>query len=331
MKQCKRILITGASGFIGSALTGALLKAGPQVRMASRTRPEKLEALESQGAEWIPLPDLTGPVDWVAAMDGMDAVAHLAGMAHRFESGVASDWDLFDRVNHVATRSLVSALQDHSSVTRFLFMSTSRVHGDTLDFPLRSDSPLAPVTPYDQSKADAEAAVASSLGPTKIAWAILRPVVVYGPGNRGNMARLEGLLRRGIPVPVGRTPNCRSFLFLDNLVSAVQAYLMHPDPPTGRAWMVADEEVVSTEALVRAMAAAMGVSGRVAHLPEWVLELTAKAGDLGKRMGLPAPWNSEIKGKLLGDFWVDTEPIKQELGWRAPHRMEEGIRRTFGG
>lgn len=215
-------------------------------------------------------------------------------------------------------------------MTRFLFMSTSRVHGDTLEFPLRADSPLAPVTPYDRSKADAEAAVASILGRTAIRWAILRPVVVYGPGNRGNMARLEGLLRRGLPVPVGRSPNRRSFLFLDNLVSAIQAYLMHPDPPTGRAWLVADEEVVSTETLVRAMAAAMGVSARVVHLPEWVLDSTAKMGDVCKRLGLPAPWTSEVRGKLLGDFWVDTEPMKNELGWRAPHRMEEGIEKTFG-
>ena len=119
---------------------------------------------------------------------------------------------LNDRVNHLATQSL--ALQKHSSVTRFLFMSTSRVHGDTLDFPLRADSPLAPVTPYDRSKADAEAAVKDVLVSSDINWAILRPVVVYGPGNRGNMARLEGLLRRGLPVPVGRLPNRRSFLFL---------------------------------------------------------------------------------------------------------------------
>ena len=93
MKPPGRILITGANGFIGSALTQALLNAGLHVRMASRTRPENLEALGT-GAEWFPLPDLSGPVEWAAALEGMDAVVHLAGMAHRFESEVASDWGL---------------------------------------------------------------------------------------------------------------------------------------------------------------------------------------------------------------------------------------------
>lgn len=131
-------------------------------------------------------------------------------------------------------------------------------------------------------------------------------------------------------MPVGRLPNRRSFLFIDNLVSAIQAFLANPDPPTGRAWMVADNEVVSTEALVRAMAAAMNVPARVVRLPDWLLAATARVGDGCKRIGLPAPWNSEVKGKLLGDFYVDLEPIKQELGWRAPYTFEEGIRRTFG-
>ncbi len=327
MKPNRRILVTGANGFIGSALTTALLKEGLQVRMTSRTRPVDLEKL---GAEWAPLPNLAAPVDWAPALDGMGSVVHLAGMAHRFESNVASDWGLYDCVNHLATRSLVSALHAHSNVERFLFLSTVRVHGDTPDLPVRSVSPLAPVTPYDTSKADAETEVASILGPTSINWAVMRPVVVYGPGNRGNMARLEGLLRRGIPVPVGRVPNRRSFLFIGNLVSAIQAYLTHPGPLTGRTWVVADDEVVSTETLVRTMAAAMNVQVKVVRLPEWLLASTAGVGDGLKCLGLPAPWNRELQGKLLGNFFVDPTPIKQDLGWLPPFTLEDGVRRTYG-
>lgn len=329
MGKCQRILVTGANGFIGSALTRSLLKEGIHARMASRTRPR---GLEEMGGEWFPLPELAGLVDWAPALDGMDMVVHLAGIAHRFESDVSTAWGLYDRVNHLATRSLVLALQNHSSVQRFLFMSTVAVYGDRPNLPVRPNSPLGPVTPYGKSKADAEAAVTAILGPTNISWAILRPVVVYGPGNPGNMARLEGLLRRGIPVPMGHLPNRRSFLFIGNLVSAIQTYLTTPTPPTGRAWIVADDEVVSTETLVRkmCMAGAMNLPVRVARLPDGLLAWTARAGDGCRRLGLPAPWNSEVKGKLLGDFYVDLEPIKQELGWQPPYTLEEGIRRTFG-
>jgi nucleoside-diphosphate-sugar epimerase len=278
------------------------------------------------------LPDLAGPFDWAPALDGMEMVVHLAGIAHRFESDAVTDSGLYDRINHLATKSLASALQSHSNVKRFLFLSTVAVHGVRPNFPVRGDSPLGPMTPYGKSKADAEAAVTSILYHTKISWTILRPVVVYGPGNPGNMARLEGLLRSGIPIPVMSRPNCRSFLFIGNLVSAIQTYLTILNPPTGRIWMEADDEVVSTETLVRTMcmAGAMNIPARVVRLPDGLLTWTARAGDICRRLGLPAPWNSEVKGKLLGDFYVDLDSIKQELGWQPPYTLEEGIRRTFG-
>ena len=326
MAETKRILITGASGFVGGALTRSLLERGVQVRMTGRARALGLEGL---GAEWFAMPDLSREVDWFPALEGMDGVVHLAGLAHRAGSLVPADQALYDQVNHQATRSLARALRGHPSVRRFAFISTIRVHGDPERLPVSRDSPLAPATPYDRSKADAEAAVREWLGAETWPWAILRPALVYGPGNRGNMALLEGLLRRGIPVPAGRHENRRSFVYLGNLVSAIEKFMLTPDPPSGRTWIVADGQVISTERLVRAMAEAMGLRARVVRFPRPVLCLAARAGDLCRRLGVPVPWSTETQHKLLGDFYADTGAIEAELGWVPPFDLQQGLGLTY--
>jgi len=323
----RSVLVTGANGFVGSSLTRALLARGIRVRMTGQERSESLAAL---GAEWFPMPDLSGEVDWSPTLAGMDAVVHLAAVAHRFESVTPEMCALYDQVNHRGTRSLAAAIAREPSVRRFLFISSVRVHGDPVSLPVREDSPLAPMTPYDSSKVDAENAVREWLAPGIARWAILRPAVVYGPGNRGNMARLEGLLRSGLPVPLARKPNRRSFLFIGNLVGAIEAYLIAPDPPSGRTWILADEIPSSTEELLRAMGRSMGVRTRALHLPDWILGGGARFGDICRKVGLPFPWTSEVKQKLLGDFFVDISAVKTELGWTPPYTLEEGIARTYG-
>lgn len=326
MSECQRILVTGANGFIGSALTKALLKQGFQVRMTGQVRPRDLEAL---GGEWYPFPDLTGAVDWGPALDGVHGVAHLAGLAHRISVDLQKEREQYNQINHLATQSLATSLLRHSSVERFLFISSVAVYGEPSCFPITVQTDPCPVNPYGQSKLEAELDIQRILAEGHPAWAILRPVLVYGPGNPGNMARLAKLLQRGIPVPVSALPNRRSFLFLGNLVDAISAYFKTQDPPTMKTWIVADEELVSTEALVRAMAEAMNISARILHVPDWLLRSTTFFGDVCCRIGVPAPWNSEVRGKLLGDFYVGIEPIKQELGWKPPFTMKEGFRLTF--
>lgn len=326
MTDTLKILVTGANGFVGTALTSALLDLGLQVRMTGQA---SVVSLQARGAEWFPMPDLTQEVDWTPALEGMDCVVHLAGIAHRTEAASAEDWSLYDQVNHRGTRSLALALQAHPTVKRFLFISTVRVHGDPEVLPVKGTSPLAPSTPYDLSKVEAEKAVRELLAADALTWAILRPVLVYGPGNRGNMARLEGLLRSGLPIPLGRRENKRSFLFIGNLLSIIKTFLMAPHPPSGHTWIVADREAVSTGRLLRAMGAAMNLKPRLIYLPEGILTFAAKAGDLGLRAGIPSPWNSEVQGKLLGDFYVDLAPTMHELGWEPPFGLEEGLRQTY--
>ena len=325
-RSIKNVLITGANGFIGAPLTRALLGRGFHVRMTGTERPEPLIAL---GADWLPMVDLSHTVDWAPALADMDAVVHLAGIAHRPETTRFGDALLYEQVNHQATRSLAKALLVSTTVQRFLFFSTVRVHGDPQSFPVVAETPLAPLTPYDASKVAAEQAIRECLPPERVCWAILRPAVIYGPGNRGNMAKLEMLLRMGMPVPVGLKANRRSFLFLGNVLSAVEAFLSHPAPPTGKIWPLADDEPSSTESLVRAMARAMNLKPRLLHLPEVVLSSTARVGDFFCALGMPFPWHTAVREKFLADFWVDCSAIKEDLGWEPPYRLEEGIHKTY--
>lgn len=320
------VLVTGATGFIGSHLTKYLLSKGVRVRVTGRKPSESLVPI---GAEWCHMRDYSKEVDWVEALRGVSDVVHLAGLAHSYNYRTSNDFDLFNKINHLATKSLALNLRGHPSVRKFLYISTVSVYGTPNVLPVCGITPLNPQTPYSKSKADAEMAIREILDDSSVLWAIMRPVLVYGPGNPGNMARLERLLRYGIPIPVRRIPNRRSFLFIGNLVSAIYAYLQAECPPRGKTWVIADKEAISTRELVTCMGEAMQIHPHFIHLPDTLYRVAAQVGDMCLRMGIPTPWNAEVRRKLLGDFYVDSSPIEDELCWKPPFSTKDGIWRTF--
>ena len=320
-----KILITGGTGFIGHALTTFLLSNGFSVRITGLQRSPNLEAI---GAEWLYMPDLRGDVDWGPALTGIDAVVHLAGLAHRIGINQETEAGDYDRINHLATKSLVDSISLNGSIKRFVFVSSIAVHGKPKKLPIKERDVCVPINAYGQSKLLAECSIREGLNDKLVKWTILRPVLIYGPGNPGNMARLETLLRRSIPVP-GNKVNRKSFLYVGNLIAVIDKYLTISDPPSGRTWIVADDEAISTERLIRCMAEAMKLSVTVISFPPWFLTAISGAGDALCSVGLPSPWNSDTHEKLLGDFYVHTESIKQELGLQLPYTIEEGIKHTF--
>lgn len=325
-RTSQSVLVTGATGFIGHHLVPELIRQGCKVNI---TGMERSNTLESLGARWFDVGDISGDTDWTSAMEGVEAVIHLAGIAHRFESSTRNDWDLYDRVNHQGTRSLIRDIRSSKTVKHLVFMSTIRVHGDAKEMPITTETPLDPVTPYDRSKADAEKAIWELLGPQAVHWAIFRPVLVYGPGNRGNLAKLESLIKAGLPVPITRQPNQKSFVFVGNLVEAMIRFMQCPDIPSGQAWLLRDPGISSTEKLVSAMAKAMKRPVRFARLPRSIYFTAAKAGDRLKRMGLPFPWTSETAGKLLGDFYISPDLAQAPHLCDMPFSLEDGIEATY--
>jgi len=265
-----KILITGASGFIGAPLTATLAAAGHQVRAAMRDR--RRRAFPA-GVEIALLPDLAGAVDWTPLVTGMDAIVHLAGIAH---VGPEIPDAIYDRVNHLATAALAGTAS-LAGVRRLVFMSSTRAQaGAASKEPLTEDAIPQPIDAYGRSKLAAEAAVRASGVP----YTILRPALVYGPNPKGNIASLMRLAAKRIPLPFGAFSNPRSLLAIDNLIGAVRFALEDPRADN-ETFLVADPGAITVAELVTALRTAAGRKPWLVPVPPALLSGLLAA--IGKR------------------------------------------------
>jgi UDP-glucose 4-epimerase len=236
-----RVLVTGASGFIGRALVEDLNAAGHRVRAAMR-QPADIFA---RGVEVVAVSDLTRPVEWRLLLKDIDTVVHLAGIAHA-DADVAEE--TFDRVNRVATVELAAAARS-AGIRRLIFMSSIRAQcGPTSDHPLTEADPPRPTDAYGRSKLAAEEAVRASGVP----FTILRPVLVYGPGVKGNFARLMRLAQSPWPLPFARLTNRRSLVARQNLIAAIHFALTQPSV-SGGTYIVADPSPLTMAEIIAAL------------------------------------------------------------------------------
>jgi nucleoside-diphosphate-sugar epimerase len=176
----------------------------------------------------------------------------------------------------------------------------------------------------------AEQTIQAELSRCETDWCIIRPPLVYGPGNPGNMERLLRLLRMGLPLPFGAIRNLRSFVYVDNLVDAIVAVLRHTAPIRG-AYVLADGTNLSTPDLVRALAMASGLRARVFAMPVWMLRLMAKAGDvIGATLGRSLPIDSYSVDRLRESLAVDGTAFATAFRWVAPVASAAALRATCG-
>jgi nucleoside-diphosphate-sugar epimerase len=288
-----KVLITGASGFIGGPLTAALSQAGYQVRAAVRDRRRRSFPTD---VDIMPLPDLAGTVDWTPLVAGMDAVVHLAGVAH---VGLEVPDAIYDRVNHLATAALAGAASI-VGVRRFVFMSSTRAQaGAVAAAPLAEAGNPQPTDAYGRSKLAAEAAVRGSGVP----FTILRPTLIYGPNPKGNLASLMRLAALPTPLPFGAFSNRRSLLALDNLIAAVRFALEDPRAENGT-FLAADPDPISIAELIALLRLAAGRKPWLVPVPPALL--AASLNLVGKR---------DMAERLAGTLIV--EPTKLlAAGWR---------------
>lgn len=321
----KRVLVTGAAGFLGRVLCRELQAAGWEVRGTfHRGAPPAVP-----GVEWRQIASIGSETDWADLLRDADAVVHAAAVAHRIGPKAQVADAVYDEVNHRGTARLAAAARA-AGVRRFVFVSSIGAVTDAAAETVDETTPCLPVTPYGRSKLAAERAVAAAFAGGAGEWCILRPPLLYGPGNPGNMERLLRLLRLPLPLPLGAIRNRRSFLYVRNLADAVKVALAHP-AAAGEVFCVADAETLSTPDLIRALGRASGRPARLFGVPAGVLGLLGRLGDgCAALLGRSPGFDSEAVRKLGASLPVSAARFRARCGWTPPFRLDEGLRATVG-
>ena len=304
-----KILVTGATGFVGRALCGHLAVNGhraiPAVRRASGL------------ADEVAVGDLGESTDWRIALAGCDAVVHLAARVHVMDDCAQDPEAVYRAINTDATLNLARQAAA-AGVRRLVYISSIKVNGEGADTPYRETDAPAPEGGYAKSKWEAEQGLRQIEQETGLEVVILRPPLVYGPGVKANFMRLMRLVERGWPLPLGAIHNRRSLLYLGNFVDAIRLCVEHP-AAAGRTFLLDDGEAVSTPELVRALARAMGRPARLLAMPAGVLNRFGAL--LGRRAAM---------ARLTGSLYVDSSAIRS-LGWTPPFTLQQGLAATVAG
>ena len=325
----KKVLVTGAGGFIGSSLCPRILAEGWQVRGTVRVESDVSQLPD--GVEAFSIGSIDSDTKWDDALEGIDTVVHLAARVHVMDDNSSDPLAEYRKVNVEGTKCFAYAAAN-AGVKRFVFISSIKVNGEGTEirgrrsevggqegepkeFFSEKDVP-EPHDPYAVSKWEAEQVLRDVEADTGLEVVILRPPLVYGPGVKANFLRLFKIVERGIPLPLANIKNKRSFIYLANLVDAITTCIIHADS-SGQTYLVSDNENISTPELIQRMASALGRPVRLFPIPPFLMRLAGKL--LGKSAAID---------RILDSLIIDSTKIRKELEWKPPHTMEQGIKET---
>lgn len=306
-----RVLVTGANGFVGSTLVDRLAGEGRyairgSVRIAA-------EDDRRAGVELHTVGDIGPSTRWRDALDGVDAIVHLAARVHMMREEATDPLAAFRLVNVDGTIALARQAVE-AGVRRFVFISSLKVHGEIGVF--RESDVAAPQDAYAVSKHEAEMALKRLAADSGMAVTIVRPPLVYGPGVKANFRALALAVHKGLPLPFAAIDNRRSLVAVDNLVDMIVTCLWHP-AAENQTFLVSDGEDLSTPELIRRLASAMNGRARLFAVPSVLL--TTAAGLIGR---------GEVIQRLLSSLQADVGKARALLGWRPRISVDEGLARA---
>ncbi|MEY4489666.1 MAG: hypothetical protein RIQ79_2174, partial [Verrucomicrobiota bacterium] len=270
----RKVLVTGARGFVGRPVVAALRASGCEVRGAVRSAPADAGAGAAAGYCEVVAGELGPDTDWSTALAGVEVVVHLAARVHQMSDRAADPLAEFRRVNVEGTRRLAEQAAA-AGVRRLVFVSSIKVNGEGTEGGvayMENDSP-APEDPYGVSKWEAEQALKTVGVATGLEVVVLRPPLMVGKGVKGNLASLTGAIRRGMPLPFGAiTSNRRSLLDVRNLADVIVLCAAHPKA-AGEVFLVSDGVPVSTAELARHLGRVAGRAPVLIPVPVCMLRL----------------------------------------------------------
>lgn len=294
-----RVLITGAAGFVGRATVEEFKRRGWLVRALLRSASPELGSAHS--VEYVVVGDICAVDNWSEYCRDCFAVVHLAARAHKVNEAPTDKEQIFERVNCTATANLAEGAAA-SGVKRFVYVSSAGVMGDFSRKPFTEHDAPAPASTYTKSKLKAEILLNSICSRTSMELTILRPTLIYGAGNPGNLYRLLKLVKIGIPLPFGSIRDKRSLLNVSNFADVIARVVIAPNA-ANRVFLVSDGEDISTSQLVRSLGVSVGRRVVLFPFPKSILRLLAAA--FGKTRDME---------KILGSFQVDNSLLRDALG-----------------
>ena len=295
--------MTGAAGFIGRALSRALVETGHAVRGLTRAAAEP-----SAGVALSPIGDIGPQTEWASRLAGADIVVHLATSAHRPMSANAA-------VREAGAAAALVRAAAAAGASRLVLVSSIRAMGEATrpGRPFRADDPTRPTDSYGRAKLAIEEAVLAAARETRLDLVIVRPPLVYGPGVRGNLRALIRLVASGLPLPLAGLDNRRSLISLDNLVDLLISASTHP-AAAGRVLLARDGSDLSTPQLIGALARGLGRRARLYRVPASLFAALRTAPALGPALS-----------RLTLSLQLDDVETRRLLGWSPRVAPEAGL------